>query len=57
LYLEKSLNSLILALLVIIGIIGVVIPFWDSRSSLLFIPFIGLVILSIIIGGLTIKRK
>lgn len=57
LYLEKSLNSLILGLLIIISIIEVVIPLWDSRSSLLFIPFIGLFISSIIIGRLTIKRK
>jgi hypothetical protein len=30
LYLEKSLNSLVLVLLIIIGIIGIAIPFWDS---------------------------
>ena len=57
LYKAKSISSIVSVLLIIIGIIGIIIPFWDSRSSLLFIPFIGLVVLSIIIGGLTIRRK
>ena len=47
---QKSLHMILAALITILGIVGIALSIIDSRSTLLFIPWLGTFIIMLIIG-------
>ena len=47
---QKSLHMILAALITILGIVGIALSIIDSRSTLMFIPWVGTFIIMLIIG-------
>ena len=54
---QKNFNIIIGILLAIIGIVGIVLTLLDSRSTLLFIPWIGTFVILLAMAGLSLRKQ
>ena len=53
---QKNFNIIIGILLAIIGIVGIVLTLLDSRSTLLFIPWVGTFVILLAMAGLSLRK-
>jgi hypothetical protein len=53
---QKNFNIIIGILLAIIGIVGIVLTLLDSRSTLIFIPWIGTFVILLAMAGLSLRK-
>ena len=53
---QKNFNIIIGILLAIIGIVGIVMTLLDSRSTLLFIPWVGTFVILLAMAGLSLRK-
>ena len=58
---QKSLHMILAALITILGIVGIALSIIDSRSTLMFIPWVGTFVIMLIIGlgtlGVPVLKK
>ena len=53
----KAINNIIALVIGVLGIFGLVLVMVDNNSTLLFIPFMGIFIMSLIIGIMKLRQK